>query len=300
MSTQTAATTTAPRETPMGELRQPSTGWKHARMYGGLVLIIVWGLAPFYWMVVTAFRDVDYTYDTTPWPTHVTLDNFRTAFSTDRGNHFAQALVNSVIIGILTTAVAMLVGVFTAYALSRLNFPGKYLVLGFILGASMFPGVALVAPLFSLFSTLGWLNGYNYQALIIPDISFALPLTVYTLTAFFSEMPWELEESARIDGCGPLSTLQIMVVPLVAPSMAAAAVITFFDGWNEYLFGTTFITDKENWTASTGLASFTGEFLTPLDTVFSAAFVFTIPAIIFFLLMQRRIVSGLTAGAVKG
>src|SRR6185436_5698171 len=121
MSTQTADTTTAPRETPMGELRQPSTGWKHARMYGGLVLIIVWGLAPFYWMVVTAFRDVDYTYDTTPWPTHVTLDNFRTAFSTDRGNHFAQALVNSVIIGILTTAVAMLVGVFTAYALSRLN-----------------------------------------------------------------------------------------------------------------------------------------------------------------------------------
>src|SRR4051812_42091229 len=113
------------------------------RGYLGLVLIVIWGLAPFYWMIVTAFREVGFTFDTTPWPTHVTLDNFRTAFSTDRGNHFGHALVNSVIIGVVTTAVAMLVGVFAAYALSRLNFPGKYAVLGVILGASMFPGVAL-------------------------------------------------------------------------------------------------------------------------------------------------------------
>ena len=103
-----------------------------------------------------------------------------------------------------------------------------------------------------------------------------------------------------MDGCGPLSILQIVVVPLIAPSMAAAAVISFFDGWNEYLFATTFISDPQSWTASTGLASFIGEYLTPLDTVFSAAFVFTVPAIVFFLLMQRRIVSGLTAGSVKG
>jgi multiple sugar transport system permease protein len=203
MTTQTADTTTAPRETPMGDLRRPSTGWKTTRQYAGLVLIIIWGLAPFYWMIVTSFRQVGFTYDTSPWPTHVTLDNFKTAFSTSRGNHFGQALVNSVIIGVLTTAIAMLVGVFAAYALARLQFPGKYFVLGFILGASMFPGVALVSPLFSLFSSIHWLSGYNYQALIIPDISFALPLTVYTLTAFFSEMPWELEESARMDGCTP-------------------------------------------------------------------------------------------------
>ena len=169
-----------------------------------LVLIVIWGLAPFYWMVVTAFRDVGYTFDTTPWPTHVTLDNFTTALRTDRGNHFGRALVNSVghrrghhgrghgrrRLRRLRAGPA---------ATSR----ASTLVLGVILGASMFPGVALVTPLFQLFSNLGWLNGANYQALIIPNISFALPLTVYTLTAFFSEMPWELEESARIDGCTP-------------------------------------------------------------------------------------------------
>ena len=139
--------------------------------------------------------------DTTPWPTHVTLDNYRTAFSTQLGNHFARALLNSIIIGVITTALAMLIGVFAAYALARLQFRGKFLVLGVILGASMFPGVALVSPLFQLFSSIGWLSGLNYQAMIIPDISFALPLTVYTLTAFFGELPWDLEESARVDGC---------------------------------------------------------------------------------------------------
>jgi multiple sugar transport system permease protein len=301
MTRQTADTTTAPRETPMGELRQPSNGWKNARQYTGLVLIIVWGLAPFYWMVVTAFRDVGYTYDTTPWPTHVTMDNFKTAFSTNLGNHFGQALINSVIIGVLTTTVAMLVGVFAAYALARLEFPGKYFVLGFILGASMFPGVALVSPLFSLFSSIGWINGYNYQALIIPDISFALPLTVYTLTAFFSEMPWELEESARIDGCTPGQAFRKIMLPLAAPGLFTTAILAFISSWNEFLLAAQFSTGKTQ-PVTVAIANFAGSqpHQEPYTAVMAAGTIVTVPLIIMVLFFQRAIVSGLTAGGVKG
>jgi multiple sugar transport system permease protein len=301
MTTQTADTTTAPKETPMGELRQPSTGWKTTRQYAGLVLIIIWGLAPFYWMIVTAFRQVGFTFDTTPWPTHVTMDNFKTAFSTSRGNHFGQALVNSVIIGVLTTAVAMLVGVFAAYALARLQFPGKYLVLGFILGASMFPGVALVSPLFSLFTSINWLSGYNYQALIIPDISFALPLTVYTLTAFFSEMPWELEESARMDGCTPGQAFRRIMLPLAAPGLFTTAILAFISSWNEYLLSQQFSTGKTQ-PVTVAIAQFTGAqpHQEPYTAVMAAGTIVTVPLIIMVLLFQRAIVSGLTAGGVKG
>ena len=150
--------------------------WTPVRSYTGIVLIVLFCLAPFYWMIVTAFRDVGYTFDNTPWPTHVTLDNFRTVFDTSLGNHFARALVNSVIIGVCTTILAVMFGVFAAYALARLDFRGKFVVLGIVLGASMFPGVALLTPLFQLFTNIHWFG--TYQALIIPDISFALPLTV--------------------------------------------------------------------------------------------------------------------------
>jgi len=274
-----------------------------ARMRGylGLVLIVIWGLAPFYWMVVTAFRQVGYTFDTTPWPSHVTLDNFRTALSTDLGNHLGRALVNSLVIGVFTTALAMVVGVFAAYGLSRLDFPGKYAVLGVILGASMFPGVALVSPLFQLFSSLGWLNGWNYQALIIPNISFALPLTVYTLTAFFSEMPWELEESARMDGCTPGQAFRRIMLPLAAPGLFTTAILAFISSWNEFLLAAQFATAKTQ-PVTVAIANFTGAqpHQEPYTAVMAAGTIVTVPLIIMVLLFQRAIVSGLTAGGVKG
>lgn len=301
MTSHTADAPVAARPAPPTELHQTSNRGKVIRSYIGLAIIVIWGLAPFYWMVVTAFRDVGFTFDTTPWPTHVTLDNFRTAFSTDRGNHFAQALVNSVIIGVLTTAIAMLVGVFAAYALARLQFPGKYLVLGFILGASMFPGVALVSPLFQLFSSIGWLNGYNYQALIIPDISFALPLTVYTLTAFFSEMPWELEESARMDGCSQGQAFRKIMLPLAAPGLFTTAILAFISSWNEFLLASQFATAKTQ-PVTVAIAFFTGAqpHQEPYTAVMAAGTIVTIPLIIMVLFFQRAIVSGLTAGGLKG
>lgn len=302
MATQTASLprgATAATET--SQLTHHSHRGKAVRLFAGLALIILWGLTPFYWMIVTAFRDVGFTFDTTPWPTHVTLDNFRTAFATDRGNHFGQALLNSVIIGVLTTVIAMIVGIFAAYALSRLQFRGKYLVLGFILGASMFPGVALVSPLFSLFSSLGWLTGANYQALVIPNISFALPLTVYTLTAFFAEMPWELEESARMDGCTPGQAFRKIMLPLAAPGIFTTAILAFISSWNEFLLSAQFATARTQ-PVTVAIANFAGAqpHQEPYTAVMAAGTIVTVPLIILVLVFQRAIVSGLTAGGVKG
>ncbi len=301
MTSNTADTAIAARPAAAGTIRVKSEWGKHTRTYAGLALIVIWGLAPFYWMMVTAFRNVGFTFDTTPWPTHVTLDNFRTAFSTARGNHLGQALVNSVIIGIVTTAICLLVGVFAAYALARLQFPGKYVVLGLILGSSMFPGVALVSPLFQLFSSIHWLSGYNYQALIIPDISFALPLTVYTLTAFFGEMPWELEESARMDGCTQGQAFRKIMLPLAAPGLFTTAILAFISAWNEFLLASQFNTSKTQ-PVTVAIASFTGSqpHQEPYTAVMAAGTIVTIPLIIVVLFLQRAIVSGLTAGGLKG
>lgn len=185
-------------------MSSPGTGSTKVRSAGtyagGVILIVLWGgLAPCYWMIVTALRDPSETFSTSLWPENPTLQNFADALDPpDAKVNFSRALLNSVIIAGATTAVALLLGVFTAYALSRFDFRGKYFVTGIILGASMFPVVALVTPLFQLFTDIGWIG--SYQALIIPNISFVLPLTVYTLTSFFAELPWELEEAARMDG----------------------------------------------------------------------------------------------------
>jgi multiple sugar transport system permease protein len=273
--------------------------WGAVRSYVGIAAIVIFCLAPFYWMVVTAFRDVGFTFDTTPWPTHVTLDNFRTAFSTRLGNHFAHALFNSIVIGVCTTILAVLVGVFAAYALSRLDFRGKFVVLGIVLGASMFPGVALVTPLFQLFTNIHWIG--SYQALIIPDISFALPLTVYTLTAFFSEMPWELEQAALVDGATPAQAFRKVILPLTAPGLFTTAILAFIAAWNEFLLASQLSGDRTQ-PVTVAIASFAGAqpHQEPYTAVMAAGTIVTIPLVILVLLLQRRIVAGLTAGGVKG
>lgn len=272
--------------------------WASARTYMFAVLIVLWCLLPAYWMVVTAFRDVGFTYDATPFFSHVTLDNFRAAFSTDTGNHLTKALVNSLIVGVITTVIALVFGVFASYALARLNFRAKYLVLGFILAASMFPGVAIVTPLFQLFTNLGWIG--SYQALIIPYISFALPLTIYILVSFFREMPWELEESARIDGCTKSQAFRKIIMPLAAPGIFTTAILAFISSWNEFLIASQ-LSNAQTQTVTVAIASFTGSqpHQEPYTAVMAAATIVTIPLVIMVLVFQRQIVAGLTAGAVK-
>jgi len=294
-----STTATVPTTAAVPATRRRSVNWANVRSYLGIVLIVIFCLAPFYWMVVTAFRDVGYTFDTTPWPTHVTLDNFRTAFSTKLGNHFGRALINSIIIGVFTTLLAVLAGTWCAYALSRLQFRFKFVVLGLILGASMFPGVALLTPLFQLFTNIHWIG--QYQALIIPDISFALPLTVYTLTAFFSEMPWELEEAAVVDGCTPGQAFRKVLLPLAAPGLFTTAILAFISSWNEFLLASELSGDKTQ-PVTVAIAYFTGSqpHQEPYTAVMAAGTIVTVPLVILVLLLQKRIVAGLTAGGVKG
>ncbi|GAB2987577.1 carbohydrate ABC transporter permease [Nocardioides montaniterrae] len=273
--------------------------WRSARTYVGVVVIVLWGLLPFYWMVVTAFRNLQFTFDSTPWPTHVTLDNFRTVFATNLGNHFGRALLNSVLIGGVTTVIGLTIGIFTAYALARLRFPGKNAILAVILAASMFPGVALVTPLFQLFRNIGWYG--SYQAMILPDISFVLPLTIYTLTAFFREMPWELEEAARIDGATKRQAFTKIMLPLAAPGVVTTAILAFIAAWNEFLIASQLSSDKTA-PVTVAIANFTGSqpHVEPYTAVMAAGTVVTIPLILMVLAFQRRIVDGLTAGGVKG
>ena len=255
MTAATAAPSCARSRTGARKAAQNREKWAQGRTYISAVVILIWCLAPAYWMVVTAFRDVGYTYDTSILPTHVTLDNFKTAFDTSFGNHFGQALLNSVFIGVVVTVVSLVIGVFAAYALARLNFQFKYLVLGFILGASMFPGVALITPLFQLFTNIGWMG--TYQALIIPNISFVLPLTVYTMTSFFREMPWELEESARVDGCTQGQAFRKVIMPLAAPAIFTTAILAFISSWNEFLIASQLSSDATQ-PVTVAIASFAG------------------------------------------
>jgi multiple sugar transport system permease protein len=279
--------------------KRKGVNWGAVRSYVGIVLIVLFCLAPFYWMIVTSFRDVAYTYDNTPWPTHVTLDNFRTVFDTSLGNHFARALLNSVIIGVCTTILAVMFGVFAAYALARLDFRGKFVVLGIVLGASMFPGVALLTPLFQLFTNIHWFG--TYQALIIPDISFALPLTIYVLTAFFAEMPWELEQAALVDGATPGQAFRKVILPLAAPGLFTTAILAFIAAWNEFLLASQLSSDRTQ-PVTVAIASFTGSqpHQEPYTAIMAAGTVVTVPLVILVLVLQRRIVAGLTAGGVKG
>lgn len=261
------------------------------------LLVILAGF-PLYWILNTAITPSNTLYGGGQkiFPDLSRSAHLFSVLMTD--NSFLRWIGNSVVVALGTTVASLLLATLAAYALSRYKFVGKG-IMGFgFFATQMLPEALLVVPLYSLFASLGMLN--QLYGLVLANTAFAMPVATFILKAAMDSIPYEMEESARVDGCGALSILQIMVVPLIAPSMAAAAVIAFFDGWNEYLFATTFITDEHKWTASTGLASFIGEFLIPLDSVFSGAFLFTLPAVVFFLIMQRRIVSGLTAGSVKG
>ncbi len=296
----TTAAVSAPRSATT-ELTVPKRPFRWGQVGTGLILalVIVWCFLPFYWMVVLAFRDNAYTYDTTPYFSHVTLGNFRYAFNTTY-NQFGRALINSLIIGGVVTIVAMMVGVFAGYAMARLAFRGKGIVLAAILGASMFPGVAILTPIFQLFTTFGWLG--TYQGLILPQISFSLPLAVYTLTSFFADMPWELEQAARVDGATPGQAFRLVIFPLAAPALFTTAILVFLASWNEYLLSSVLSIGKASVAPSTvSIAGFTaGPHIVPYTQTMAAGLVVTVPLVIVVLLFQRRIVSGLTAGGVKG
>lgn len=262
-----------------------------------ILVIALWCLVPFYWMLVLSLRPNTDVFNPSLFFTNVTFSNYTYAFQ--EGN-FGRALLNSLFIGAVVTIVGMVFGVFAAYASARLQFRGKGILLGAMLAASMFPQVALITPLFQLFTNIGWLG--TYQAIIIPQIAFALPLSVYTLTSFFREMPWELEQAAKVDGATPFQAFRLVILPLAAPAMFTTAILVFLASWNDFLISVLMYSNKPELAPVTvAIARFSvGPNQTPFVQPMAAGIIVTIPLVLIVLLFQRRIVSGLTAGGVKG
>jgi multiple sugar transport system permease protein len=260
-------------------------------------LVLSYALVPVLWILSLSLKPTSTVKDGKLIPSSVTFDNYRGIF---RGNFFSSALINSVGIGLLTTLIAVVVGAMAAYALARLNFPGKRLLIGAVLLISMFPAISLVTPLFDIERRIGLFD--TWPGLIIPYIAFALPLAIYTLSAFFREIPWDLEKAARIDGATPGQAFRKVITPLAAPGIVTAAILVFIFAWNDLLLALSLTATKASITAPVAIANFTGssEFEEPTGSIAAGAMVITVPIIVFVLIFQRRIVAGLTSGAVKG
>lgn len=264
-----------------------------------IVALLFVGIAlfPLYWMVNTSVLPTLARFQRVPRliPQLDTLGGYSNLLAS---LPIVSWLSNSLVISVGTTVLSLLIALFAAYALSRYRFRGKG-ALGFILFATqMLPEAMLLVPLYILFLGLGLLD--NLAGLVLVDVTFVMPIVVWLLKGAIDSVPLEIEEAARVDGCSRLTIQTSIVWPLILPSIAASSVLAFFYAWNEYLIANTFILSKTYQPASVGLASLIGELTTPLDTVMSAALVYTLPALVFFLLVQRHIVSGLTAGSVKG
>ena len=303
----TTATQSRVTEAELAELNKPRRDAKFwlgkAGIFLGMAFIIVYCIAPFYWMVVSSLRLPTMGRDTSFWPNPVSFLNYPAVF--DPVNGFGQALLNSVIVSLTTTVLTLVLGILGAYALARLRFRFKGLVLSIIIACSMFPGITLLIPLFKMFTgaypwmPINWMN--TYQALIIPSLSFGLPLAVWNLTAFFRQLPVELEQAAMVDGCTPGQAFRKVILPLAAPGVFTTAIITFIAVWNEFMIALTFGTRQDMYTAVVSISKFTGAYGydTPWGTIMAAGVLVTIPLIIGVLIFQRRIVAGLTAGGVK-
>jgi trehalose/maltose transport system permease protein len=263
------------------------------------VVILLWALVPLLWMVSVSFKDPATFREGKPtfFPSAWSWANYETVFSDDL---FTSALRNSFGISVIATTLAVVVAMFAAYAIARLEFPGKKLLLSMALAIAMFPQAALVGPLFDMWRGLGIYD--TWVGLIIPYLTFALPLSIWTMSAFFRQIPWEMEQAAQVDGATPWQAFRKVIVPLAAPGVVTTAILTFFFCWNEFLLAASLTSTNRARTVPAALSFFTGQsqFQSPVTAMMAASVVVTIPVVIIVLVFQRRIVAGLTAGAVKG
>jgi multiple sugar transport system permease protein len=254
----------------------PNTPWW---LWIAVFAIVVFCLAPFYWLVNISLKTGPDLSGADVYPPHPTLDNYKSIFQND---DFVHALGNSAIVSLTTTFLA------------------KFLLLGLVLSITTFPPIAIATPVFKLWTDLGLFN--TLIGLIIPYLTFALPLAIYILVSFFKEIPKDLEEAALVDGATRFTAFRKIVIPLAAPGLATAGILTFIAAWNEFLFAVTLTSTPAARTVPAAIAFFTGstEFEEPLGTISAASVVISIPLIFLVLFFQKRIVAGLTAGAVKG
>ena len=260
-------------------------------------LVLIYALVPVLWILSLSLKPTSTVKDGKLIPSSLTFDNYRGIF---RGDFFSSALINSVGIGLTTTVIAVVIGAMAAYAVARLEFPGKRLLIGVVLLISMFPAISLVTPLFNIERKIGLFD--TWPGLIIPYITFALPLAIYTLSAFFREIPWDLEKAAKMDGATPAQAFRKVIVPLAAPGIVTTAILVFIFAWNDLLLALSLTATDAAITAPVAIANFTGssQFEEPTGSIAAGAMVITVPIIVFVLVFQRRIVAGLTSGAVKG
>ena len=264
---------------------------------GAILLLAVFALVPVLWIISLSLKDPTTIADGSFLPTKVTTANYSSIFSQ---SIFTDALRNSIGIAIISTVIAVFLASFAAYAIARLNFPGKYLVLAASLGIAMFPPISLVGPLYNIWRNIGLYD--TWPGLIIPYMTFALPLSIFVLSSFFREIPWELEQAAQVDGATPAQAFFRVIAPLAAPGIFTTAILVFLFCWNDFVFASTLTSTSAAQTVPAAIAAFPGasQFTEPIGTIAAAAVVVTVPVVIIVLLFQRRIVSGLTAGAVKG
>jgi ABC-type glycerol-3-phosphate transport system permease component len=267
--------------------------------YIAVAIIVFISLAPLYWTFTTSIKSgLEVTASPpTLFPHSFDLSTYATVLL--NSPFFLLDLRNSAIVAAITTVLSLLIGILCAYAIARTNFVGKGVVLAIILSVNMFPFIAMVGPLFVIFT--GPIYIYNtYAALIIPDLILTLPLTIWFMTSFFRDLPPDLEEAARMDGASRLQALWYVIVPLTAPGVFAAAILSFIAVWNDFLFGLTMTTDENAQPITVGITRFNSEHLIAYGQLAAGAIIVTIPLVILVLVLQRRIVAGLTAGAVKG
>jgi multiple sugar transport system permease protein len=267
-------------------------GWGIASL-----VVVIYALFPVAWIVSLSLKKPGDLNDGKFLPDSTTFDNYSKIFDQ---SVFTSALRNSIGIALISTFIAVLLATSAAYAIARLDFPGKKVVLGAALAIAMFPQISVVSPLFDIWRRIGLYD--TWLGLIIPYLTFTLPLAIWVLSAFFREIPWELEQAAQADGATPFQAFRRVIAPLAAPGMFTAAILVFVFAWNDFLFAISLTSTDRARTAPAAIAFFQGssQFEQPTGQIAAAAVVITIPVVIAVLLFQKRIVSGLTSGAVKG
>ena len=265
----------------------------------GFAVIMLWCLFPVAWIISLSFKSAGETGAGSAQflPKEPTLQNYKDIIDNP---DFTRALINSFGISLIATVLSVIFATLAAYAIARLEFKGKRLVLSLALAIAMFPVVALVGPLFDMWTTFGLFN--TWPGLIIPYMSFTLPLAIWTLSAFFREIPWEMEQAAQVDGATSWQAFRKVIVPLAAPGVFTAAILTFFFAWNEFVLAISLTSTTASRTVPAQMSFFVGPdpFNPPYAQLATASVIVTLPVIVIVLLFQRKIVAGLTSGAVKG
>lgn len=272
--------------------------WRVA-LYLTAALVVVVSVFPFVYAVSTSLKTGAALFEPVLWPSRVTLGNYISLFTVAE-QPFGRHIVNSVMVSVLVVLISLLLGVTASYALGRISFKGRGLLLTAVLAVSMFPQVAVLAGMFELIRFMGLYN--KALGLILPYMIFTLPFTVWVLTTFMKQLPKELEEAAIMDGCGPLRIIWSVFMPLLWPALVSTGLLAFIAAWNEFLFALTFVLDNSERTVPVSIALISGasKYDIPWGNIMAASVLVTLPLLVLVLVFQKKIVSGLTAGAVKG